>query len=120
MSYFRPYTSYPDPKRLEIMFTERTSLLDFHSVKRIIQGNPGFFVDFASRRNSDQFRTTLSCTCYTDKWPELLSSLLQKGYMVRQPAFTYYQHHRNVQREIRDMQDPLYGQYGRQEDQNEA
>ena len=116
MSYFRPYTSYQTPKCLEITFTEGT----FHSVKRIIQGNPGFFVDFASRRNSDQFRSTLSCTCYTDKWPELLSSLLQKGYMVRQPAFNYYQHHRNVQREIRDMQDPLYSQYGRQEDQNEA
>ena len=40
--------------------------------------------------------------------------------MVRQPAFTYYQHPRNVQREIRDIQDPLYGLYGRQEDQNEA
>ena len=120
MSYFRSFTSYPDPKRLEIMFTERTSLLDFQSVKRLIQANPGFFVDFASRRNTDQFRSTFSCTCYTDEWPELLSSLLQTGYMVRQPAFTHYQHHRNLQREIRDMQDPLYSQYGRQEDQNEA
>ena len=120
MSYFRPFTSYPDPKRLEIMFTERTSLLDFQSVKRLIQANPGFFVDFASRRHTDQFRSTFSCTCYTDEWPELVISLLQMGYMVRQHAFTCYQHYRNFQREIRDMQDPLYGQYGRQEDQNEA
>ena len=119
MSYFRLFTSYPDPKRLEIMFTQSSHFLDFQSMITLIQANPGFFVDFASRRHSNQFRSTFSCTCYTDEWPALVSNLLQSGYIVRQPAFTSNQHRRNFQREIRDLQDPLYDQYGHHEDQNE-